>query len=196
MCSEHVQQERNEHDRREPGTNCSRYRTTSGAQCIGHRTDAPTLQLPQSDLPRVLRSETDRNVNFYQGRGSVQPFGHNRNGLKIGGSAPFWWGSWASSPTKKGLIWVPIYHNVAWAEAHLRTSWHLDPSGRLATEDMGRKVGLCRLFWGRGAGSPSSTMWPGPRPTSTPNAILIHPAVWPQQTWAENCGVCRLFGEG
>jgi len=35
-------------------------------------------------------------------------------------------------------------------------------------------------FLGRGAGSPSSIMWPGPRPTSMPSAILIHPAVWPQ----------------
>jgi len=39
----------------------------------------------------------------------------------------------------------------------------------------------CRsvLFRGRGAVSPSSTMWTGPRPTSTPSAMLIHPAVWP-----------------
>jgi len=29
---------------------------------------------------------------------------------------------------------------------------------------------------------------PGPRPTSMPRAILIHPAVWPQWTWAENWG--------
>ena len=29
--------------------------------------------------------------------------------------------------------WVPIKHNVAWAEAYLRTKWHLDPSNRLAT---------------------------------------------------------------
>jgi len=31
-------------------------------------------------------------------------------------------------------------------------------------------VGLSPLF-GEGAGSPSSTMWPGPRPTSMPSAI-------------------------
>ena len=31
-------------------------------------------------------------------------------------------------------------------------------------------------------GSPSNTMLPGPRPTSVPSAILIHPAVWPQYT--------------
>jgi len=30
-----------------------------------------------------------------------------------------------------------------------------------------------------------------------PSAILIHPAVWPQQTWAENLGgSVPFFGEG
>jgi len=33
------------------------------------------------------------------------------------------------------------HHNVAWAEAYLRTKWHLDPPNRLATIDMGRKLG-------------------------------------------------------
>jgi len=28
-----------------------------------------------------------------------------------------------------------------------------------------------------------NTMSPRPRPTSVPSGILIHPAVWPQQTW-------------
>jgi len=32
------------------------------------------------------------------------------------------------------------------------------------------------------AGSPSYTMAPGPRPTSTSSGILIHPTVWPQYT--------------
>ena len=41
------------------------------------------------------------------------------------------------------------------------------------------------LKWGT-TGSPSSTMRPGPRPTSMPSGILIHPAVWPRQTWSEN----------
>jgi len=40
-------------------------------------------------------------------------------------------------------------------------------------------VGLLCPF-PRGAGSPSNTMWPGPRPTSVPSDILIHPTVWPQ----------------
>jgi len=31
-----------------------------------------------------------------------------------------------------------------------------------------------------GAGSPSNTMWKGPRSTSVPSGVFIHPAVWPQ----------------
>jgi len=32
------------------------------------------------------------------------------------------------------------------------------------------------------AGSPSNTMWSGPRPTCVPSFILIRPTVWPQCT--------------
>ena len=32
-------------------------------------------------------------------------------------------------------------NNVVRAEAYLHTNWHLDPSSRLATIDMGQKVG-------------------------------------------------------
>jgi len=45
-----------------------------------------------------------------------------------------------------------------------------------------------------GVGSPSSTMSPGPRPISVPSGILIHPAVWPQQTWAKNRGYAPFRG--
>jgi len=31
--------------------------------------------------------------------------------------------------------------------------------------------------------------------TSEPSGILIHPAVWPQQTWTENWGLFPFFGE-
>jgi len=65
-------------------------------------------------------------------------------------------------------------------EAYLRTKWHLIPSSRFATTDMGRKLGAVPLIGG--AGSSSNTMWPGPRPTSVPSFILIHPAVWLQNT--------------
>jgi len=40
-------------------------------------------------------------------------------GRKVGGGAPV--------PLFVGS-WLPIQHNVAWAEAHLRTNWHFDPS--------------------------------------------------------------------
>ena len=61
---------------------------------------------------------------------------------------------------------------------------------RLAVIDIGRKEGtlLCPFRDGV-AWSPSNTMWPGPKPTSLPSAILIHPAVWPHQTWAKNWGL-------
>jgi len=49
---------------------------------------------------------------------------------------------------------------------------------RLATIDMGRKEGV---------------LCPGLRPTSIPSAILIHPAVWPQQSWAKNWGAAVPF---
>jgi len=66
----------------------------------------------------------------------TQPFGHNRHGPKI------WWG-WVCPFS--GSSWVPIEHKVAWAEVYLHTKWHLSPSSRLATTDIGRKLGAVRL---------------------------------------------------
>jgi len=45
---------------------------------------------------------------------------------------------------------------------------------------MDRKLGGCVPLGGGGGGSPSNTMWPGPRPTCMPSFILIHPTTWPQ----------------
>ena len=56
---------------------------------------------------------------------------------------------------------------------------------------MGRIVGAAAVrpfFFGGGAGSPSTTMIPGTKPTSIPSGVVIHPAVWPQQTLAKNWG--------
>jgi len=39
-----------------------------------------------------------------------------------------------------------IRRNVAWAEAYLRTKWHLDPSSRFATTDMDEKLRGCDPF--------------------------------------------------
>ena len=52
-------------------------------------------------------------------------------------------------------------------------------TSRLATTDMGRKLGRLCPFWGRGPGFPSNT-WPGPSPTTIPSFIWIHPTVWPK----------------
>jgi len=57
-----------------------------------------------------------------------------------------------------------------------------DIGNRMATIDIGQIVRVLCPFLG-GAGFPSNTMWPGPRRISS--GSLIHPAVWPQQTWAE-----------
>jgi len=74
------------------------------------------------------------------------------------------------------------------------------PSGTLTIQPFdhnryGPKIGegLCPFFFG-GAGSPSNTKSPGPRPTSISSGILIHPAVWPERTWAENWGAVPLLG--
>jgi len=69
-------------------------------------------------------------------------------------------------------------------------SWSIQPLGhnRHGSKSLGAAV--C-LFWG-GAGSPSNTLWPGPRPTATPT--WIHPSIWPQYTnvtdrqWSDSIG--------
>jgi len=49
------------------------------------------------------------------------------------------------------------------------------------TSSSNRKVGTVP-FCGGAAGSPSNTMWSGPKPTSVLSFILIHLTVWPQYT--------------
>jgi len=61
---------------------------------------------------------------------------------------------------------------------------------RLVTMNTGRKEGAAKYTKAmdqEGAdGSLSNTMWPGPSSTSIPSGILIHPAIWLQQSRAEN----------
>jgi len=66
---------------------------------------------------------------------------------------------------------------------------------RLATIDMGRKLGALPPFWGGRAGFPPNTMSLEWRPTFIPSGTLIHPAIWPQQISAKNWGTCP-FGRG
>jgi len=70
--------------------------------------------------------------------------------------------------------------SVPWT--YSKSSAVAEMGDRLATLDTARKVGgggCCAPFRG-GAGFPSNTMWPEPRPTCIPSGILIHSTVWPQ----------------
>jgi len=83
--------------------------------------------------------------------------------------------------TEKTDYWV---YPMRWIDN--KSSAVAEMGGRLATIDMGRKVG--RGCCGGGlvpSGSPSNTMCLGPTPTSLPSDILIHPAV------DHNCHNCR-----
>ena len=75
--------------------------------------------------------------------------------------------------------------------------WRLHPSNRLATINMGQKLGVggCAFFCG-GTGSPSNTKLLGQRPTSIQSGTLVHPAIWPQRTLAYNWGRCPFRGGG
>jgi len=55
------------------------------------------------------------------------------------GVVPLWEGSW-----------VPILHNVAWAETYLHTKWHPNPSSRFTTIDTGQKLGAAIPLFGGG----------------------------------------------
>jgi len=87
--------------------------------------------------------------------------------------------------TQRRLGRLPLY-KVA--------SWSIQPFGH---NKHGPKIGwgLCPVFWGAGW-IPSNTKSPGPRPTSIPSSILVHPAVWPQRILAENWGLCPIRREG
>ena len=47
----------------------------------------------------------------------------------------------AAVPPFGGRLGSPYNTMLPWAEAYIRTKWHLDPSSRLATRDFGPKLG-------------------------------------------------------
>jgi len=64
-----------------------------------------------------------------------------------------WAENWVAVPLFRSGGWVSIYHKMAWAKAYLHdTKWHLDPSSRLATIDMGQKLGAMPFFLVTGLG--------------------------------------------
>jgi len=91
--------------------------------------------------PRLLQCGLGRGLHPYQvAFSSIQPFGDKRHEPKTEGCALL------------GESCDPIKHNVAWADIYLRTKWHLDPCSRLATIDMGQKIGwrwVWPSFWGK-----------------------------------------------
>jgi len=95
--------------------------------------------------------------------------GHNRHGPKTGGLLRPLRRYLGTRLIQSGLGRGLFPYQVA--------SSSIQPFGH---NKNGPKIGGSAPFLGRGDGSPSSTMWPRPRPTSMPSAILIHPAVWPQ----------------
>jgi len=97
----------------------------------------------------------------------IQPFGHNRYGLKIEGALPLL-GELGPHLTQRRLgRGLPPYQ-VA--------SWSIQP---LATIDMGRKLGGSAPFWGRELGLHLTQCGLG---WGIASFILIHPTVWPQYT--------------
>ena len=73
--------------------------------------------------PRLIQCGLGRGLLPYQvASSSIQPFGYNRHGPKIGR------GEYALFP---GGSWIAIEHKVAWAEAYLHIELHLTPSSRL-----------------------------------------------------------------
>jgi len=111
-----------------------------------------------------------------------RPFDHNRHGQKSGRLlCPYPWGELDPYLTQCGVDRGLRLYQVG--------AWSIQPFGHSTwAENLGR---LC-LFGG--AGSPSNTMWPGPRPTSAPNGILIHPAVW-HNRYGPKMGDVPLLGE-
>jgi len=106
-----------------------------------------------------------------------RPFGHNRDGPKIGGVPLFLAGAGSQSNT----MWpVPRHTSVS---SGILINPPISPQQTRA-----ENWGLCPRFWGGagGAGSLSNTMSPRSTPTFVPSGIWINPAVWPQQTWAAN----------
>jgi len=107
-----------------------------------------------------------------------RPSGHNRHRPKLGAVPPIFFrgGEGAESHVTQCGLGRGLY---------LRTKWHLEASSRLATTNMGRKVGAV----------PFNGMWLGLRPTSLLSGILIHAAIWTQHMGQKFRGRAPL-GEG
>jgi len=88
-----------------------------------------------------------------------------------------------------GILYLQLYLSLLFSSCQTlcnKCSAVAEMGDRSATIDMGQKLGA--MPFGGGEVGPHLTMWRGPRPTSLLSCTLIHPALWLQQTWAENWG--------
>ena len=126
--------------------------------------------------PRLTQCGMGQGLRPYQVVSScIQPFGHNRHGPKTGGCDHL------------------TQHRLGRGLPPYQVASSVQPFGQTRH---GPKIGwgLCP-FLGE-LGPPSNTKSPGPRPTSIPSGISIHPAVWPQRTCVENWGLRPFRGLG
>ena len=88
--------------------------------------------------------------------------------------------------TRRHTIRRPYSEPLPWWAKNYKSSAVAEVSDR-GHNRQGPKRGWRLLCPFRGgAGSPSNTMWPGPRSTSVPSGVFIHPVVWPQRTLDKN----------
>ena len=130
-----------------------------------------------SRLPNLAYHFQQELSNNWGGR----PFGHNRHGLKVGVCcAPF-----------RGVSWVPIWHNVAWAEAYFRTKWHFHTSRCLTTIDRGRKLGAAVPYLIGGGLGPHLTQ------CRLGRGLTLYQAVsWSTQPFGQNRHGSKVIREG
>jgi len=86
---------------------------------------------------------------------SIQAFGRNRHGPKLGEECAFFMGRAGFLLNTKSPRPRPtsIFGGMLASVKSVNTKWHLSPCSRLATADIGRKLGGCApLVEGEGAG--------------------------------------------
>jgi len=101
-----------------------------------------------------------------------RPFDHNRHGPKIGRGGE-------CAPLRELGPHLTQRHLGRGLPSYQVGYWSIQPFGH---NRYSPKIRRDVPVWGGGAGSPSNTVWPGPRLTFTPSFIVLHQTFWPQYT--------------